>query len=511
MPKFVRNSHAVIPDTQCRKGVPMDHLTAFGNYIADHKPEVIIHLGDHYDMPSLSEYDKGKKSFEGRRYQDDIEAGNTGLEMLLAPINKLNTIRRKNKLALYKPRMIATLGNHENRITRLLQIEPRLEGAVSLEHLQFKKYGFDTHEFLQPVEADGVFYCLEENHRALTADLRHVPLKDLRVGDKLLAFDETGAPRKYREAVVLEHGFDERELYEVSLANGKTFLTTPDHQWLARTYRTSSHKWVRTDHLKIGSSQVVKFCDVWDTDTSYEAGYLAGMLDGEGCLCKPNCKQGGIQLSLSQKDNHAYRKVLRYLDALDIPHSEHVGLGLNEDVNNIRILGPSGDKLKLIGSVRADRLISRFKSEMLGRVQSADGAGDLVVVGIRKHGIGRIVKLKTSSGTLIADGYAHHNCHYFYNPNTGKPYGGRVHTRLATIGFSFTMGHQQGLEVAIKPLGNGNTVRGIVAGSFYQTDEEYKGPQANGHWRGALMKHEVKDGNYCLLELSMSYLLSNWL
>ena len=63
---------AVIPDTQVKKGVPIDHLLYAGKYIAEKKPDVIVHIGDHWDMPSLSSYDKGKKSFEGRRYKDDI-------------------------------------------------------------------------------------------------------------------------------------------------------------------------------------------------------------------------------------------------------------------------------------------------------------------------------------------------------------------------------------------------------------------------------------------------------
>lgn len=98
-------------------------------------------------------------------------------------------------------------------------------------------------------------------------------------------------------------------------------------------------------------------------------------------------------------------------------------------------------------------------------------------------------------------------CHYFYNPNTGKPYGGaNLELRLKTIGMSFTMGHQQGLSVAIRDLADGTRQRGLVAGSFYQHYEDYKGPQANGHWHGIIMKHEVKDGNYDLMEVSLDYL-----
>lgn len=97
--------------------------------------------------------------------------------------------------------------------------------------------------------------------------------------------------------------------------------------------------------------------------------------------------------------------------------------------------------------------------------------------------------------------------HYFYNPNTGNPYGGtNLETRLKTIGTSFTMGHQQGLSVAIRDLPNGKRQRGLVCGSFYQHQEDYKGPQGNSHWQGIVMKHEVCNGNYDLMEVSLGFL-----
>ena len=100
--------------------------------------------------------------------------------------------------------------------------------------------------------------------------------------------------------------------------------------------------------------------------------------------------------------------------------------------------------------------------------------------------------------------------HYFYNPNTGKPWTGTAQTMLGNVGFSFTMGHQQGKKEAEKSLANGKTLRALICGSFYQHEEEYKGPQANNHWRGCVMKHEVNDGNYSIMEVSLEYLVKNY-
>ncbi len=101
-------------------------------------------------------------------------------------------------------------------------------------------------------------------------------------------------------------------------------------------------------------------------------------------------------------------------------------------------------------------------------------------------------------------------CHYFYNPANGRPYGGNVDTMLRNIGGSFVMGHRQGLSVGRRELPNGRTQRGIVAGSFYQHCEEYRGPQAAFEWRGILVLHEVANGNFDLMEVSMNYLRNRY-
>ena len=87
-------------------------------------------------------------------------------------------------------------------------------------------------------------------------------------------------------------------------------------------------------------------------------------------------------------------------------------------------------------------------------------------------------------------------CHYFYNPMTGRPWGGMIETRIKNVGFSFTMGHQQGLQYGMRTLANGRMQHGMIAGSSYLHYEDYKGPQANDHWRGIVQKYAVKDGTY---------------
>lgn len=254
------SEHFIIPDTQCKKGVPLNHLTAAGNYMVDKKPDTVIHLADHWDMPSLSSYDKGTAKAEGKTYQDDIDAGLEGMEALLKPLWDYNAMRTRQKMKQYKPRMVFTTGNHEERIMRHVNANPELRGKCSYDDFKLKELGWEAYDFLEMVEIDGVTYS-----------------------------------------------------------------------------------------------------------------------------------------------------------------------------------------------------------------------------------------------------------HFFANPNTGRPWGGMARSRLNNIGMSFTMGHQQGKDLAEKHLANGKVLRALICGSFYQHNEEYKGYQGNSHFRGCLYKHEVRDGNYCLMELSIEYLMEKWL
>lgn len=150
--------HLVIPDTQVKPGLNLDYLRWIGEYAAEKKPDVIVQIGDFADMPSLSSYDTGKKSFEGRTYKADISAARKGMETLLAPIIAEQNRQRKDKKKVWKPRMVLTLGNHEDRITRAVEYDRKLEGLVQLEDLGYEEAGWEVHPFLDVVCIDGIAY-----------------------------------------------------------------------------------------------------------------------------------------------------------------------------------------------------------------------------------------------------------------------------------------------------------------------------------------------------------------
>lgn len=100
--------------------------------------------------------------------------------------------------------------------------------------------------------------------------------------------------------------------------------------------------------------------------------------------------------------------------------------------------------------------------------------------------------------------------HYMSNPMTGKPYGGMAATILKNVGHSYVVGHAQKLEVATRHLTTGQQQWGIIAGACYLHDESYKGYQGNKHWRGVIMLHDVKEGSFDPMFISLDYLKSRY-
>lgn len=150
--------HLVIPDCQVKPGVDVSHMDWVGRYIADKQPDVIVCIGDFADLPSLSSYDRGKKSAEGRTYAEDVQSVHRAMKRLLAPIHALNKDRKRRRKAPYKPRMVMTLGNHEDRIRRAIEDDSRLFGTMSLKDLRYEEAGWEVHPFLEVVNVDGICY-----------------------------------------------------------------------------------------------------------------------------------------------------------------------------------------------------------------------------------------------------------------------------------------------------------------------------------------------------------------
>lgn len=154
----IGRTHLIIGDTQNKPSQDLSYMSSIGKFIADKKPDVIVHIGDGFDFESLSSYDKGTKSFEGRRLRDDIDAGVRGLELLMEPIKELQKLQEEGGEDVYSPQMVYTLGNHEERLDRLVENTPELVGMFGTDLLPISDFGFEVFPYLKPAEIDGINY-----------------------------------------------------------------------------------------------------------------------------------------------------------------------------------------------------------------------------------------------------------------------------------------------------------------------------------------------------------------
>lgn len=95
--------------------------------------------------------------------------------------------------------------------------------------------------------------------------------------------------------------------------------------------------------------------------------------------------------------------------------------------------------------------------------------------------------------------------HYFISGLMGRP----VSTAQACLTkkhMSTVQGHQQGRQIATGYKADGKLITSIIAGSCYEHDEDYMSSQGNKHWRGFLVLHDVRDGEFDLMPVSLSYI-----
>jgi hypothetical protein len=151
--------HYVVPDCQVRPGDATDHLDWIAADIVRRRPDVIVVIGDWWDLPSLSKYSPaGGTEKEGARVKADLEAGDAAMHRLMAPIHaEINRLQRR-KQRRWAPRLVFCEGNHEHRAARFASDDARFEGVVGTHLCEVEAFGFERHKFLTPVEIDGVWY-----------------------------------------------------------------------------------------------------------------------------------------------------------------------------------------------------------------------------------------------------------------------------------------------------------------------------------------------------------------
>ena len=162
----------VIGDPHAHPDYDNSRFTTLGKFIAREKPQIIVCIGDMADMPSLSSYDRGTRGFEGRRYKKDVSAAIDAQKKLFAPIRKVRG---------YKPKLHMCLGNHEDRIVRVVNTTPELDGAIGLGDLKYEEFGWEVTPFKRSVVIEGISFS-----HYFTSGVAGRPISSVHIGHALV-------------------------------------------------------------------------------------------------------------------------------------------------------------------------------------------------------------------------------------------------------------------------------------------------------------------------------------
>lgn len=273
-------------------------------------------------------------------------------------------------------------------------------------------------EALTVIEAWG--FCTEKSTRILKADLTWEKASNLKVGDRLLSFNENylkNDRRYYEWSTVESNGIEKRNCYKITLENGKELISSYDHEWLCR-YRqpcgqTSVVKWIETQDLlhtyngrKKSKVEIIKLANIVDFENNYESRFIASGFDAEGSLNKIKPR-----ISFCQNNNSYYKKMKECLNKFSIKYGVHNHGDRKSDTNNtlsIDIQNGFIGLLDFLQKFRPPRLLNKWSNHNFKNLSVYNTKGETVKK-VEFIGKKEVATLQTSSRTYIAEGYASHN------------------------------------------------------------------------------------------------------
>lgn len=272
------------------------------------------------------------------------------------------------------------------------------------------------------IKHDG--YCVSEKTPILKADLTWAPAGHLVEGDEIIAFDEFGGTegKKDRKMVTTKVTSNYVEVSPLVLVESEkgSLECTPDHPFLAKKCYGKGHyqaEWIEAKDLKEGDI-ILHLLDTWETDLSYESGWLSGFLDADGTIAvnQVNSRVASQTMRLSgyQRPSDTADRMVEAMKRV-IPEAKVFIVDRTEnekwsDMVMCRV-DRKFDIMRLLGSIRPKRLIEKAGRFWEGSslTSNTQGGSDSVVKSVTQISDGKIARLGTESRTYIANGFAVHN------------------------------------------------------------------------------------------------------
>ena len=268
---------------------------------------------------------------------------------------------------------------------------------------------------------------------------------ELNEGDEIVGFTEKGkgkseGRRRWQKSIVTHLHREMADVYDVELENGDHIKTTADHQWVVHS--RNGYKWAETQEMWINgynlygqkktgphtsgvSTIVCKPFLVCRREESYDAGWLAGMIDADGHIYQQNIHDPdgtiryGFRIGIAQSETYPYicERIIRLMEHYtgnNKPCRQSMEMARGTFASKVRtwqylVTGTNVEKLQFLMRVHPMKT-RKVDIDKIGEVRSRY---DTKVKAITPIGKREIVVMETSTHTFIANGYMMHNCNRF--------------------------------------------------------------------------------------------------
>ena len=138
----------------------------------------------------------------------------------------------------------------------------------------------------------GCPYCLHPDTLILMSDLSVKKIKNVNVGNEIMAFDEfpIKKQRKFKKAIITQKSVSLKNIYEVYFKSGKKIICSKDHRWLSERgwkYTTGAMSGKKRRPYLTLNNKIYFFGTIseYPEETlQYKQGYLSGMIKGDGTI-----------------------------------------------------------------------------------------------------------------------------------------------------------------------------------------------------------------------------------
>jgi len=348
----------------------------------------------------------GKVTTDEEALQSLVALDTTGLVRLALRYGKLDTQRSiYERIAPAPDGHVRTVFNAAGTYTGRLAAAGAFYVAFStnLHNLSASEAArdplFAVRDCIVPDPGEAFIYadlCVGGHTRILKTDLTWEIAERIKIGDEVIAFDEHGSQRKYRRASVIDNTPLIRKCVRVVTDKGSV-VCSREHLWLVKRGR-QTRKWVQASELQ-PDDQLPWLGFPWDVENSYDAGWLAGLFDGEGHLCD-------TAVGFTQKEGKGvWERGIALL--------QDRGFALSIDRNSRGI--PRANlrglycNLRFLGQIRPKRLLATRESIWEGRKIWGSRTKPAMVLGIEDVGEQRVYPISTTARTFVAEGLLTHN------------------------------------------------------------------------------------------------------